>query len=194
MYHRDEIFRHLGYSDRAREAALRFWRMLFDGLVLYAHGDVPIPAGVMEGELSTAYFGLDYDPIPDWRRLGQRGQQPVLAVYGAEDRLTPVPETAARLRAALVGAGARDVDVRVFPGAGHTVTTRQTGLRFDWDSAFAPRYLETVTEWMRADGWTCRGPAGRRVGGVSWLARLCLVRAVRPSPMVWASTRSSRPS
>jgi uncharacterized protein len=145
MYHKDEMFRRLGYSRRARNTGLTAWKLIFDALVAMGEGRLRPPDGFMEGELSGGYFGLDYDPVPDWRRV----RQPVLLVYGENDRLTPRRESIARITRALAAGGNGEVQVAVFPGASHTITTRRTGLEFDWDSAFAPGYLDLVTRWMR---------------------------------------------
>jgi pimeloyl-ACP methyl ester carboxylesterase len=116
MNHKDQIFRQLGYSSRARELALRFWRMVFDWLVCVADRRFPVPLGMMEAELSGAYFGLDHDPIPGWERV----RQPALLLYGERDRLTPVRESIARICRALTRTGHRDHTFVVFPGAGPT--------------------------------------------------------------------------
>lgn len=144
MYHKDEMFRHLGYSERARETALKVWRLIFDGLLRIADGTLPVPKGFMEPELSGAYFGLDYDPIPDWEQV----RQPALLIYGEEDRLTPVAESIARLRAAFQRSRHTDHSFLVYPGASHNITLGKTGLEFEWDRGFAPGYFETMNEWI----------------------------------------------
>ena len=171
LFHKDEMFRRLGYSPRARAAGVAVWRTIFDGLVQYARGRVPIPAGVVEGPLSGAFLGLDYDPVPDWRR----SRQPTLAVLGGHDRLGPVPETIARLRGAFANQPDR-LTVRVFPRASHTIGLGQTGLVFDWDSAYAPGYPDVVTAWVRAQTGE---PAARALGGIDGVG----ARSARFSPV-----------
>lgn len=112
MYHKDEMFRHLGYAERARDTALKVWKLIFDWIVLVAEGKFPVPEGFMEAELSGAYFGLNHDPIPDWERVSQ----PALIIYGEEDRLTPVTESVARIDAALKKTGHGDYTIVIFPG------------------------------------------------------------------------------
>ena len=146
MYHKDEMFRHLRYSERARDTALKVWKLIFDWLVLVADGKFPVPKGFMEGELSGAYLGLDHDPIPDWERVSQ----PALLIYGEEDKLTPVAESIARIDAALKKAGHHDYTFVVFPQAAHNITLGKTGLEFDWEKGFAPRYFETMNDWVLA--------------------------------------------
>jgi pimeloyl-ACP methyl ester carboxylesterase len=144
MYHKDEMFRHLGYSESARETALKFWKLIFDWLVLVADGKFPVPQGFMEPELSGAYLGLNHDPVPDWEKV----KQPALLIYGEEDKLTPVAESIARIDAALKRAGNRDYTVIVFPKAAHNITLGKTGLEFDWDKGFAPHYFEKMNAWV----------------------------------------------
>jgi pimeloyl-ACP methyl ester carboxylesterase len=144
MYHKDEMFRHLGYSERARDTALKVWKLIFDWLVLVANGKFPVPKGFMESDLSGAYFGLDHDPIPDWEKV----HQPALLIYGEEDRLTPREESIARIDAALKKADNRDYTFIVFPEAAHNITLGKTGLEFDWDKGFAPGYFETMNDWV----------------------------------------------
>lgn len=144
MYHKDEMFRHLHYSERARNTALKVWKLIFDWLVLVADGKFPMPKGVMEPELSGAYLGLNHDPIPDWEKVNQ----PALIIYGEEDKLTPVAESIARIDAALKKAGHRDYTFVVIPKAAHNITLGKTGLEFDWDKGFVPGYFETMNNWV----------------------------------------------
>lgn len=144
LYHKDEMFRHLGYSQRAKDTALKFWKLIFDWLVLVANGKFPVPKGFMESDLSGAYFGLDHDPVPDWEKV----RQPALLIYGEEDKLTPREESIARIDAALKRAGNHDYTFVVFPKAAHNITLGKTGLEFDWDKGFAPGYFETMNDWV----------------------------------------------
>ncbi len=60
---------------------------------------------------------LDLDPSPAWERI----RCPVLAVYGEADEIVPVAESAARLGAALERGANEDHEVRVVPGANHSL-------------------------------------------------------------------------
>ena len=149
MYHKDQIFRSLGYRNDARESAIKFWRLIFDWLVLVADGSFPVPKGFMESQLSGAYFGLAYDPIPDWQRL----RQPILLIYGEQDRLTPVRPSIERLCKAFAPLGQTahsDATIVVVPGAVHNITLGTNGLEFAWDSGFAPGYFELMNNWVKA--------------------------------------------
>lgn len=177
MYHKDEMFRHLRYSERARDTALKVWKLIFDWLVLVADGKFPMPKGVMESELSGAYLGLNHDPIPDWEKVNQ----PALLVYGEEDKLTPVVESIARIDAALKKTGHRDYTFVVFPKAAHNITLGKTGLEFDWDKGFAPGYFEAMNGWVLA-----------HVRGQASLHRPDQGHRYRPSPDFEASGRYGR--
>ena len=148
MYHKDEMFRHLNYSERARDTALKFWKLLFDWVVLVAEGKFPMPKGVLEPELSGAHLGLNHDPIPDWEKVSQ----PALLIYGDADKLTPVAESIARIDAAFKKTGHRDYTFLVYPKAAHNITLEKTGsgLEFEWDKGFAPGYFEAMNEWVLA--------------------------------------------
>jgi pimeloyl-ACP methyl ester carboxylesterase len=177
MYHKDEMFRHLRYSERARDTALKVWKLLFDWVVLVADGKFPMPNGVMEPELSGAYFGLNHDPIPDWEKVSQ----PALLIYGEEDKLTPVAESIARIDAVFKRTGHRDYTFIVFPKAAHNITLGKTGLEFDWDKGFAPGYFETMNEWVLA-----------RARGQASLQRQDQGHQYRPSPNFEAFGRYGR--
>ena len=144
MFHKDEMFKALGYSERARSSSLKFWRLAFDWLTLVAENKFPFPNNVMEGEVAPGRLGLNYDPIPDWEQV----KQPVLLIYGEKDRLGPVNEYIARIKPALTRGGNQDFTFKIFPDASHTITTNKTGLEFDWDSDFAPGYLQLTTDWI----------------------------------------------
>lgn len=146
MFHKDEMFRHIGYSERARDTALKFWKLIFDWLVLVADGKFPWPKGLMEPEMSGAYLGLNHDPVQDWEKV----TQPALLIYGEEDKLTPGAEAIARIDAALKRAGNRDYTFVRYPKAAHNITTGKTGLEFDWDTGFAPGYFQTMNSWVLA--------------------------------------------
>lgn len=54
MFHKDEMYKALGYSERARDTALKFWKLAFDWLVLVDENKFPFPRDLMESELSGA--------------------------------------------------------------------------------------------------------------------------------------------
>lgn len=84
---------------------------------------------------------LDHDPRPALKRISC----PILALFGAEDRLVPVERSATVYRDA-----GRDVTVRVFPGADHRCQIGDP-------PAIAPGYLDVLTDWVgrasQQSGW-----------------------------------------
>lgn len=82
---------------------------------------------------------LDHDPRPALERI----RCPILALFGAEDRLLPVERSAAVYRDA-----GRDVTVHIFPDADHRCQIGDP-------PAMAPGYLEALTKWIRR-GWRAR--------------------------------------
>ena len=146
MYHKDEMFKALGYSEKARETALKFWKLVFDWLVLLNEGAFPMPENAMESKRSAASIGLNYNPLPDWEKV----TQPVLLIHGEKDNLSPHEQTISTISGALQKSGNNDFTFRVFPNASHTITTNKTGLEFDWEDNFAPGYFQFTTDWIKA--------------------------------------------
>jgi uncharacterized protein len=81
---------------------------------------------------------MDFDPVPVWEHV----YCPVLAIWGEQDFVLPVPEVVARTEAALARSGNADVTIRVFPDAKHGIELVETG-------EFAPGYLELIVSWTR---------------------------------------------
>ncbi len=73
---------------------------------------------------------LDLDPADYWDRI----HVPVLAMFGERDDVVPVAASAARIEAALRRARNKDVTIRIFPNAGHTIQP-------------APDFLDTMLNW-----------------------------------------------
>lgn len=91
---------------------------------------------------------LDGNPVEFWEKV----TVPVLAVWGEKDASVPVALSVERIGGALTRARNRDVTIKVFPGANHSLV-RPSGIRPDtggeWDWArIAPGYLETVVNWV----------------------------------------------
>lgn len=82
------------------------------------------------------------DPSADWSRV----RVPGLLVFGDRDDELPVIESIRAIMQA-AGAGAANVTLRVFPGAGHDLHSRARGSEpFDWPRA-APGYVDTLLAW-----------------------------------------------
>jgi dienelactone hydrolase len=90
---------------------------------------------------------LSYDPQPALRKL----RVPVLAVYGALDRVVDPGLNVSRLESALRDAGNRDVTLRVLPGANHHFLAAVTGGPGEVPrlKGFADGYFEARTDWIR---------------------------------------------
>jgi uncharacterized protein len=80
----------------------------------------------------------------------ERVECPVLAVFGANDDLLPVDASVALFEEGLARAGNSDVTVIVFADADHF-------LRVQDPPGYAPGYLETLSDWVRARGGAERG-------------------------------------
>ena len=86
-----------------------------------------------------------YDPVPSLEKV----TCPVLALLGQKDTYLPAEKSARVWRTALEKAGNRDVTIRVFPDADHSLIESKTGGLKEVARArrFAPGYFETVLEW-----------------------------------------------
>jgi uncharacterized protein len=91
-----------------------------------------LPENEAEWKLFAAL--IDYDPRPALERIGV----PVLALFGAEDPITPVEASVAVFREAV---RPELLTVAVFPGANHRVETGDP-------SAMADGYLETLAGFV----------------------------------------------
>jgi len=146
LWHKEHMLRALGYSHRARRIAGDFWRLAFDFMVAVDRGQIPLPDVVLVNERAGASVGLDYDPLSAWSRVSA----PVLLLYGTRDGLEPAALSIETIAGALRDGGHAAPQVRLFRGASHTITTRQTDLVFDWGEAFDPRYYPMMLDWIAA--------------------------------------------
>jgi dienelactone hydrolase len=88
--------------------------------------------------LSMGEFNYSrHDPLPALRNV----RQPVLALYGTDDRAVPVLQSSRILAQALESAGNAAFAIRFFEGANHDLRV---------DGGFAPGYLETMANWIVA--------------------------------------------
>ncbi len=100
---------------------------------------------------------LDHDPRPALERIGC----PILALFGAEDRLVPVERSAT-----VYGDAGRDVTVHIFPDADHRCQIGDP-------PAMAPGYLEALADWIG------RATQGDRSGWASVTSQPLSSEAVR---------------
>ena len=73
---------------------------------------------------------LDLDPVSYWDQI----KVPVLIMFGELDDVVPVQASADRIEAAMKHAGNRDVTIKIFPHANHTIQP-------------APDFLEVMVGW-----------------------------------------------
>ena len=73
---------------------------------------------------------LDLDPVPYWQQI----KVPTLVMFGELDDVVPVQTSAERIAAALKVAGNKDVTIKIFPKANHTIQQ-------------APDFLDTMLDW-----------------------------------------------
>jgi dienelactone hydrolase len=84
-----------------------------------------------------------YDPLPVLERL----RQPLLAIWGEYDQLSPPAENVRLFREALERGGNPHATLRVLPGAEHEARRTPDG-GFTRLAAFAPGYVELMTSWV----------------------------------------------
>jgi uncharacterized protein len=83
-----------------------------------------------------------YDPVPVLEEL----QQPILAIWGAADRIMPATASARVMQEALERSGHQHHVLRLIPNASHNITA-VVGSRAGDD--FAPGYVELMVSWIR---------------------------------------------
>jgi pimeloyl-ACP methyl ester carboxylesterase len=98
---------------------------------------------------------VEYDPGPVWEKV----HCPVLAIYGAKDTSLPAEHSLPIIRRGLKKAGNRDVTIKVFPNADHSIVKTKTGgpqearerakTRKKGDPPdLASDYLDTMSRWL----------------------------------------------
>jgi pimeloyl-ACP methyl ester carboxylesterase len=86
-----------------------------------------------------------YDPMPALEKV----KCPVLAIFGELDTLTPVVETTANYRKGLSKAGNKDVTIKVFPNADHSLLVwPKPNDEAHWP-VLAAGYLDAMTNWIK---------------------------------------------
>lgn len=90
----------------------------------------------------------EYDPLPALRAL----RQPLLALWGEYDRLTPPAESLTTFRSVLDDVGHPSHVLRVIAGADHALHETSDG--YTNTGSWAPGYLDVMTSWIEdlADG------------------------------------------
>ncbi|MCF6410823.1 alpha/beta hydrolase family protein [Pseudalkalibacillus salsuginis] len=84
-----------------------------------------------------------YDPIPPLQKL----KQPILAIWGSNDRQVPPAESAQIFKENLEIGGNRQYTIQFLEGAGHSgYTTTDDG--FVQNNELYPGYIESVNSWL----------------------------------------------
>jgi len=88
-----------------------------------------------------------YDPA----RALEKVSCPVMALFGALDNSTPVPETIANMQRALGRAGNRKFTYRVFPKGDHGLLESESGSNNEIPrlKRFVPGLFEKIASWLR---------------------------------------------
>ena len=106
----------------------------FETVRAAAGGDDQGPGDAAELDLFRRW--LDHDPRPALERI----TCPLLAIFGAEDLVTPVQDSIAGFRAARAGRTG-DVEIETLPGADHR-------LHVGDPPTLHPAYASTLGEWI----------------------------------------------
>lgn len=81
---------------------------------------------------------LSFDPQPALAKV----RCPVLGLFGEVDPITPAARTAEHMNRILTEAGHKDFEVKVFPGAGHSLSEMPSKNRM------APGVFDTLKHWI----------------------------------------------
>jgi pimeloyl-ACP methyl ester carboxylesterase len=98
---------------------------------------------------------VGFDPGPYWEKV----RCPVLGLFGDKDTSTAVEASVAVMRKGLEGAGNKDLTIKIFPKANHSLAPSDTGGRKEAreraktratgdDPEFVPGYPDTASAWL----------------------------------------------
>jgi pimeloyl-ACP methyl ester carboxylesterase len=108
----------------------------------FPYSSLPAEAGPANPDYNHRFLFLD--PVPIWQRL----TIPVLAMWGGNDINLPVERSREIIRTALKTAGNRDVTLKIFANADHTlVLTRPKDAPWDFPR-YAPGYFDLMASWI----------------------------------------------
>jgi pimeloyl-ACP methyl ester carboxylesterase len=108
----------------------------------FPYSSLPVEAGPTNPDYNRRFLFLD--PVPIWAKV----TVPVLAMWGDKDINLPAERSKEIIRAALQTAGNRDVTLRVFANADHTlVLTRPKDAAWDFPR-YAPGYFDLMASWL----------------------------------------------
>jgi len=103
------------------------------------------------GLVESGQVSWDFDPAVAWAQV----RQPVLLIYGDNDRLVPPARSASVITGALAQAGDANHTVVHFAGTDHGIFVSEDGFRArkDYEQGslrFGTGYLDTMVDWVRA--------------------------------------------
>ena len=104
----------------------------------------------------------------------KRASQPVLAIYGTQDRAVPAVQSSRELAATLERGGNRSYKIRFFAGADH-------GLRAS-DGGFVPGYLDTMVAWVKGLPATAEPAPETQIAGATPVQRYAAHEPPAPPP------------
>ncbi|MFC4373010.1 alpha/beta hydrolase family protein [Nocardia halotolerans] len=104
--------------------------------------DVLARNGIRQLVAAGQFAQADYDPIPVLERI----TQPVLAIWGDQDRLTPPGDSLRDFQATFDRVGKTDYTLRILPNAQHGGQPTTDG--FDKLPGLVPEYGELMGEWV----------------------------------------------
>jgi hypothetical protein len=139
LWRRTQYLRFFDCDTKLLEAMRRGVAMHFQWEQLYKAGKFPIPP-LFEVEPLDMYL--------DAPAAIRRVRQPVLAIFGESDVLTPPRESAAIWANQLHEGGNRDHSVRLFPHATHGLLVSDRPFEALPESRLAPGYLKTMVDWI----------------------------------------------
>lgn len=105
----------------------------------------PIETGFTEPARSGWRRYVTYDPASTLVKV----QTPTLALYGKRDKKVDVTHDVPVLVAAFHKAGMRDLTVRWFPDAGHTMKVTANGFDNAQPARYTKGYPEVMIDWLR---------------------------------------------
>lgn len=163
---------HNGFDERAISDAVEATRALMEAIAgtgsweraekLYAaaasqkwFSDSALPPNLKfplpENRIDSLRRQVIYDPAPTLERV----TTPTLALFGALDRSVDSSHAAATLQKDFAKAGMRDLKVRVYKNAGHSLVVSKTGYEDQPASPLrcASDYPQVMIDWLRQRGF-----------------------------------------
>ena len=134
------IRNNLDYSHAPKslmDATTKAWK------VVYGASALPVPESARR-----ALGNLHFDPVQYWRHV----DQPVLAVYGAQDKAVPPSRSAVILEQTLSDGGNQDHRILTFTDTSHSILISSNG--FDYPPGklrYTPGYLAAMSGWVLAE-------------------------------------------